>query len=210
MTAPPALVRHLGRVDYEPTWRRMQAFTESRKPSDPDEIWVLEHPPVFTLGQAGREEHLLAPGDIPVVNVDRGGQVTYHGPGQLVGYLLLDLRRLGLGIKAPVQLLEQAVIDWLDEQGISAKALADQIGVDITDINDWRDEALLLNLANFGPEGQRILTQAGIVGLADLTACEPQEFHDKVVEAAYTLGLEAPTDLAIQGWYDQAHVLAED
>lgn len=87
--------------------------------------------------------------------------------------------------------------------------LADQIGVDITDINDWRDEALLLNLANFGPEEQRILTQAGIVGLADLTACEPQEFHDKVVEAAYTLGLEAPTDLAIQGWYDQAQVLAE-
>jgi hypothetical protein len=87
--------------------------------------------------------------------------------------------------------------------------LADQIGVDITDINDWRDEALLLNLANFGGEQQRILTQAGIVGLSDLTACEPQEFHDKVVEAAYTLGVEAPTDLTIQGWYDQAQVLAE-
>ena len=87
--------------------------------------------------------------------------------------------------------------------------LADQIRVDTTDIEAWRDEALLLNLANFGAGEQRILTQAGIVGLADLTACEPQEFHDKVVEAAYTLRVEAPTDLTIQGWYDQAQVLAE-
>jgi len=87
--------------------------------------------------------------------------------------------------------------------------LADQIGVDTTDIDAWRDEALLLNLANFGPDEQVILTQAGIIGLADLLACEPQEFHDKVTEAAYTLGVEAPPDLAIQGWYDQAQVLAE-
>ena len=87
--------------------------------------------------------------------------------------------------------------------------LADQIGVDITDINAWRDEALLLNLANFGPDEQRILTQAGIVGLHDLTACEAQEFHQKVTEAAFTLGVEAPTELTVQGWYDQARVLAE-
>jgi hypothetical protein len=87
--------------------------------------------------------------------------------------------------------------------------LADQIGVDITDINAWRDEALLLNLANFGPSEQRILTQAGIVGLTDLTDCEVTEFHEKVAEAAYTLGVEAPTDLTVQGWYDQALVLAE-
>ena len=87
--------------------------------------------------------------------------------------------------------------------------LADQIGVDITDISAWRDEALLLNLANFGPEQQRILTQAGIIGLQDLLDCEVQEFHDRVAEAAYTLGVEAPTDLTIQGWYDQAQVLAE-
>ena len=87
--------------------------------------------------------------------------------------------------------------------------LADQIGVDITDINAWRDEALLLNLANFGPDEQRILTQAGIVGLHDLTACEAQEFHQKVTEAAFTLGVEAPIELTVQGWYDQARVLAE-
>ena len=87
--------------------------------------------------------------------------------------------------------------------------LADQIGVDTTDIDAWRDEALLLNLANFGPDEQRILTQAGIVGLSDLLDCEAQEFHDKVAEAAYTLGVEAPTELTVQGWYDQAQVLAE-
>ncbi len=87
--------------------------------------------------------------------------------------------------------------------------LADQIGVDTTDIDAWRDEAMLLNLANFGPDEQLILTQAGIIGIADLLACGPQEFHDKVADAAYTLGVEAPPDLAIQGWYDQAQVLAE-
>ena len=87
--------------------------------------------------------------------------------------------------------------------------LADQIGVDTTDIDAWRDEALLLNLANFGPDEQRILTQAGIIGLADVIELEPGDFHDKVVEAAYTLGADAPTDLTIQGWYDQAQVLAE-
>ena len=87
--------------------------------------------------------------------------------------------------------------------------LADQVGVDTTDIEAWRDEALLLNLANFGPEQQRILTQAGVIGLQDLIDLEPEDFHDKVVEAAYTLGVEAPTDLTIQGWYDQAQVLAE-
>jgi lipoyl(octanoyl) transferase len=99
MAAPP-LVRHLGRVDYEPTWRRMQAFTEARGADQPDELWFLEHPPVFTLGLNGSREHLLAPGDIPVVQVDRGGQVTYHGPGQLVVYPLLDLGRSGLGVRA--------------------------------------------------------------------------------------------------------------
>ncbi len=87
--------------------------------------------------------------------------------------------------------------------------LADQIGVDITDIDDWRDEALLLNLANFGPDEQRILTQAGLIGLRDVVDLEAQDFHDKVAEAAYTLGVEIPTDLTIQGWYDQALVLAE-
>jgi lipoyl(octanoyl) transferase len=119
MHSPP-VVRHLGQVDYEPTWRRMQAFTEQRTAGQADELWFLEHPPVFTLGLNGRREHLLAPGDIPVVQVDRGGQVTYHGPGQLVVYPLLDLGRAGLGARALVCALERAVIRCVAGYGIVA------------------------------------------------------------------------------------------
>ena len=114
------VIRHLGRVEYEPTWRSMQKLTEERGPASADEIWFLEHPPVFTLGMNGRREHVLAPGDIPVVNVDRGGQVTYHGPGQLVLYPLLDLRRLGIGIRELVVRLENAVIELAASYGIEA------------------------------------------------------------------------------------------
>ncbi len=108
-----AVVRDLGRQAYEPVWRAMQRFTDARGEDTPDELWLVEHDPVFTLGQAGRREHVLAPGDIPVLQVDRGGQVTYHGPGQLVVYPLLDLRRLKLGVREYVQRIEQAVIDTL-------------------------------------------------------------------------------------------------
>lgn len=107
----------------------MRAFTDAREADTPDELWLLEHPPVFTLGQAGRPEHLLAPGTIPVVQTDRGGQVTYHGPGQLVAYLLLDLRRAGIGIKRLVERLEQSVIDLLAEHGVAAERRADAPGV---------------------------------------------------------------------------------
>lgn len=118
----PPLLRDLGRVDYEPTWRSMQRLTETREAGTRDEIWFLEHPPVFTLGLAGKIEHVLAPGDIPVIHIDRGGQVTYHGPGQLVVYPLLDLKRLGLGVRALVEAIEQSVIDTLAEFGIRALA----------------------------------------------------------------------------------------
>lgn len=107
----------------------MQRFTEQRDLDTPDEIWTLQHPPVFTLGQAGRPEHILDPGDIPVVHSDRGGQVTYHGPGQIIAYLLLDLRRTGIGIKTLVQRLEQAVIDLLSDYAIQAKLMAGAPGV---------------------------------------------------------------------------------
>lgn len=117
---PAPLIRHLGKVDYEPTWRRMQAFTETRGADQADEIWMLEHPPVFTLGLNGSREHVLAPGDIPVVQVDRGGQVTYHGPGQLVVYPLLDLGRAGLGIRTLVCALERAVIRCVAAYGIES------------------------------------------------------------------------------------------
>ena len=116
-----AVVRDLGRRAYEPVWRAMQAFTDARDEATPDELWLVEHDPVFTLGQAGRPEHVLAPGDIPVVRVDRGGQVTYHGPGQLVAYPLLDLRRLKLGVRDYVCRIEQAVIDTLGEWNIEGR-----------------------------------------------------------------------------------------
>ena len=117
----PALLRDLGRQPYEPVWRAMQAFTDTRDDSTPDELWVVEHDPVFTLGQAGKEEHVLMPGDIPVLHVDRGGQVTYHGPGQIVLYPLLDLRRLKIGVKEYVCRIEQAMIDTLADWNIHAE-----------------------------------------------------------------------------------------
>jgi len=116
----PVLVRRLGRQPYEPVWHAMQAFTDSRGPETADELWVLEHDPVFTLGQAGKWEHVLLPGDIPVVPVDRGGQVTYHGPGQIVAYPLFDLRRLKVGVRELVNRIEQAIIDTLGEWNIVA------------------------------------------------------------------------------------------
>jgi len=123
VTAParPLLVRELGRRAYEPVWRDMRAFTDARAADTPDELWLVEHDPVFTLGQAGKPEHVLAPGSIPVLPVDRGGQVTYHGPGQLVAYPLLDLRRLGIGVRELVLRIEQSVIDTLAGWGIVAE-----------------------------------------------------------------------------------------
>ncbi|HEY5791569.1 MAG TPA: lipoyl(octanoyl) transferase LipB, partial [Gammaproteobacteria bacterium] len=115
---PDPLLRRLGRRDYLPTLRAMQAFTDSRGADSADELWLVEHPPVFTQGLNGRPEHLLDPGEIPVVPVDRGGQVTYHGPGQLVAYPLLDLRRRQLGVRELVLRLEFAVIDLLAGYGI--------------------------------------------------------------------------------------------
>lgn len=123
------LVRRLGLCEYEPTWQAMQVFTDERGQGTPDELWLLEHPPVFTLGQAGRPEHVLDPGGIPVIKIDRGGQVTYHGPGQLVAYLMLDLRRAGFGVKGLVHLLEQSVIDLLAGYGVDSAARPDAPGV---------------------------------------------------------------------------------
>ncbi len=126
---PELLVRDLGRRDYEPVWRAMQAQADARGADSPDELWVVEHPPVFTLGRNAKREHLLAPGDIPVIAVDRGGQVTYHGPGQVVIYLLIDLPRLGLGVRTLVTHIEQAIVELLADYGIAAAARADAPGV---------------------------------------------------------------------------------
>ncbi|MEW5771551.1 MAG: lipoyl(octanoyl) transferase LipB [Pseudomonadota bacterium] len=132
MDTPGLTLRRLGRVEYLPTLQAMQAFTAARVADTPDELWLLEHPPVFTLGQAGRREHLLADIGIPVVPIDRGGQVTYHGPGQVVVYLLLDLKRRGYGVKELVRRMEQAVIDLLAAQGIRGERLEGAPGIYVT------------------------------------------------------------------------------
>lgn len=128
-SAPEPRVRRLGLAPYEPTWRAMQRFTDARSAETSDELWLLEHPPVFTLGMNADPTHVLAAGEIPVVRIDRGGQVTYHGPGQLVVYPLLDLRRAGLGVRDLVTALEQGVIDYAGELGIAAECRREAPGV---------------------------------------------------------------------------------
>ena len=122
-------VRDLGRTDYQTVFEAMRSFTESRGEDTVDEVWLTEHHPVFTQGQAGKAEHVLAPGDIPVVQSDRGGQVTYHGPGQIVGYLLFDLRRMGVSVRGLVTGIEEAVVNLLAEYGIEGAPRADAPGV---------------------------------------------------------------------------------
>jgi lipoyl(octanoyl) transferase len=129
LTIPPFAIRALGRTDYAATWRAMQAYTAARAPDTPDAIWLTEHAPIYTLGLAGRREHLLRDNGIPVVKVDRGGQVTYHGPGQLVLYVLFDLRRTRIGVRDMVRRLEIAVVHWLESVGISAYGKASAPGV---------------------------------------------------------------------------------
>lgn len=125
--------KRLGRVDYEPTFAAMQAFTAARTPETPDELWLVEHPPVYTLGQAGKPEHILRDVGIPVVKIDRGGQVTYHGPGQVVIYLLCDLHRLKIKVRELVTAIEQAVIDLLAEYGVCAERRDGAPGVYVGD-----------------------------------------------------------------------------
>lgn len=127
--ADSPVLRWLGRAEYEPTWRAMQSFTDTRSEHTADEIWFLEHPPVFTLGMNAAPEHVLAPGDIPLVQIDRGGQVTYHGPGQLVVYPLIDLKRLGLGVRALVVALENAIVALLAQWNIPAAGRRDAPGI---------------------------------------------------------------------------------
>jgi lipoyl(octanoyl) transferase len=126
---PAPILRWLGRAEYEPTWRAMRRYADSSDSGTPDELWFLEHPPVFTLGMNARAEHLLAPGDIPVIQIDRGGQVTYHGPGQLVVYPLLDLARLGLGVRTLIEAIERAIATTAAGWGITAAGRRDAPGV---------------------------------------------------------------------------------
>ncbi len=132
-TSDDIIVRQLGRQDYEPIWQKMQQFTDDRDELSIDEIWLVEHNPVFTQGQAGKEEHLLAPGDIPVIKVDRGGQVTYHGPGQQMMYVLLNIKRRKLGVRHLVSALEDCIVNSMKPYGIDAYPKADAPGVYINE-----------------------------------------------------------------------------
>ncbi|WP_447825075.1 lipoyl(octanoyl) transferase LipB [Aeromonas salmonicida] len=155
---PQLLVRQLGRRPYQPVWDAMKAFTDNRTSDTPDEFWVVEHDPVYTQGQAGKAEHLLATGDIPVVQSDRGGQVTYHGPGQLVLYVLVDVRRSKLSVRELVTCLETAIINTLAKSDIQAYAKTDAPGVYVT--NELGMEAKLASL------GLRIRKGCSFHGLA--------------------------------------------
>jgi lipoyl(octanoyl) transferase len=123
------IIRQLGSADYKEVWQAMQSFTDNRGEDTPDELWLVEHPAVFTQGQAGKEEHLLMPGDIPVVKVDRGGQITYHGPGQQVLYFLINLRRRKIGVRQLVTLIEDSIVAALADYNVQAYAKADAPGV---------------------------------------------------------------------------------
>jgi lipoyl(octanoyl) transferase len=129
---PSLRIRKLGLADYQTVWTAMREFTEARTETTPDEVWLLQHPRVFTQGQAGKAEHVLAPGDIPVIQVDRGGQVTYHGPGQIVGYLLIDLRRRKMGVRELVTGIENSIIEVLRQYDVAASARPDAPGVYLT------------------------------------------------------------------------------
>lgn len=179
------IVRSLGRQDYEPLWREMQRFTDERDAGTPDELWFTEHPPVFTLGLNASKEHLLDPGDIPVVQVDRGGQVTYHGPGQLMIYPLLDLKRARLGVRDLVTALEQCIIDLLDEFGFESVARKDAPGVYV----DSR------KIASVGLRVRRGATYHGMalnidVDLEPFSRINPCGFSDLEVTDLRALGVD--------------------
>ena len=185
------LVKHLGRVEYEPTWRAMQQFTESREQGSTSEAWIVEHPPVFTQGQAGKPEHLLAVSEIPVVQSDRGGQVTYHGPGQVVIYLLLNLRDTGMGIRGLVTAIEDSIIAMLADHNIDAESRRDAPGV-------YVDEA---KIAALGLRLKRGFTYHGLsfnldMDLSPFQQINPCGYQGLAVTQGVELGLSLSFDQA--------------
>ncbi|HSX58636.1 MAG TPA: lipoyl(octanoyl) transferase LipB [Tahibacter sp.] len=187
----PVRVRQLpGLWPYEPVWRAMQAFTDARTAETVDEFWLLQHEPVFTLGQAGKTEHVLAPGDIPVIPVDRGGQVTYHGPGQIMAYVLVDLRRRGIGVRELVHRIEQAVIETLENWNILAQRRDGAPGVYVGD-------------AKVAALGLRVRRGCSFHGLAFNAAMDLEPFHRinpcgyKGLAVTQVLDLGGPASLAV-------------
>ena len=186
----PCIVRELGRQPYEPVWRAMQRFTDARTDATVDELWLVEHDPVFTLGQAGKDEHVLAPGDIPVVHVDRGGQVTYHGPGQIVAYPLFDLKRLKVGVRDYVCRIVQAMIDTLAEWKIHADRKDGAPGVYVAG-------------AKIGALGIRVRRGCTFHGLAFNIAMDLEPFH-RINPCGYQgLQVVSLADLGGPGGMDQ-------
>jgi lipoyl(octanoyl) transferase len=188
-------IRTLGRTEYEATWRAMQAFTDARGPETRDEIWLTEHPPVYTLGLAGRREHLLRDNGIPAIKVDRGGQITYHGPGQLVAYTLFDLKRAKLGVRDMVRRIEAAVIQWLDSVGISAYGKTSAPGVYVA---TTRGEAKIAAL------GLKVRNGCTYHGLAVNIAMDLAPFSD-IDPCGYPgLGVTQLADLGVARSLDEA------
>jgi lipoyl(octanoyl) transferase len=183
------LVRELGLVDYEPTWRAMQSFTASRIADTQDEIWLLQSPPIYTVGLAGRPQHLPLASPIPVLKIDRGGQVTYHGPGQLIAYLLLDLRRLGIGVRPLVRRMETAVVTLLREFGITAEGRAEMPGVYV---NGAKIAALGLRIKN-GCCFHGLALNVDM-DLAPFAAIDPCGFPGLHVTQTRDLGITADVD----------------
>lgn len=211
-----AIVRDLGRQPYEPVWRAMQRFTDARDADTPDELWLVEHEPVFTLGQAGKPEHVLMPGDIPVIHVDRGGQVTYHGPGQIVVYPLLDLRRLKIGVRDYVCKIEQAIIDTLGDWNIQAARRDGAPGVYVGDakiaalgirvrrgcsfhglaFNIAMSTEPFLRINPCGYEGLQVVAMADLGGPSSLDAVKPVLVQHLAMQ--FGLQLHAEDDLPAQ------------
>lgn len=187
--APPIVVRALGRAEYVPTWQAMREFTARRDGDTPDELWIVEHPPVFTLGQAGRREHLLAPTDIPVVATDRGGQITYHGPGQVVIYTLIDLRRLGIFVKELVYRVEQSVIQTLDAYGVEGRRVKGAPGIYVP-----AGESPSAQRRPHGRcEGEKMVSDPDFSGLAKIAALGIKVTHGRCYHG---VALNVAMDLA--------------
>ncbi|NND91035.1 MAG: lipoyl(octanoyl) transferase LipB [Granulosicoccus sp.] len=194
------ITRELGLSDYQQTWSAMREYTDNRQADDEDELWVCEHPPVYTLGQAGKREHILNTSGIPVIQTDRGGQVTYHGPGQVVIYTLINLRRAGLGVRDLVIRLENSVIDTLAEYAIMASGRRDAPGVYVDDAK----------IAALGLRVRRGCTYHGLalnidVDLAPFNGINPCGFRDLAVTSTRELGINVPGKVIIAALVTQLH-----
>lgn len=202
--ASDLVTRHLGPTAYGPTWRAMQAFTAARGAHTPDEIWLTEHPPIYTLGLAGRREHLLRDNGIPLLKVDRGGQITYHGPGQLVAYLLVDLARRRLGIRQLVRTLESGVIELLGAYGIAAHATSGAPGVYVAgDAQEAKIAALGLKVRNGATyHGLALNVDMDLTPFADIDPCG---YRGLAVTQLADLGVERTV---AEAGFDLAPILA--